>query len=222
MTSTHRRMLQGLLSLAVVAAAAGVRAQNLEAPGAPAAAAAPATATGPSGWGDGGQMVLSAENLFGFNYNHPSGNAHATTFGLFSNAFAGVGQNTYEWPRLAFDTFVIKGISAGGAISYARTTYSDAPPGQVLPASLNAVEIAPRLGYAQMVGPWLGVWPRAGVTYVYSSSSQKFLALTIDALAAVIVSPHLAVTFGPNLNVGLTGAPKITTVGAFFGLAITI
>ena len=41
MTSNHRRMLQGLLSLAVVLSAAAVRAQNLEAPGAAPAAGGP-------------------------------------------------------------------------------------------------------------------------------------------------------------------------------------
>jgi hypothetical protein len=168
-------------------------------------------------------MVVSAENMFGFNYNHPAGNnAHATTFALFSDAFAGVTQNTYQWPRLAFDTFVTKGISAGGAVSYSRSTYSNLPQGQTV-AATNAFEIAPRIGYAQMVGPWLGVWPRAGVTYIYSASTQSFLALTIDALAAVVVSPHLAVTFGPTLDLGLSGKPvTIWTVGVFFGLAIAI
>jgi hypothetical protein len=221
MTSNHRRMLQGLLSVAVVLSAAAVRAQNLEAPGAAASAPAAPPSSGPSGWGDSGQMVASAENMFGFNYNHPGGNnAHATTFALFSDGFAGAGDNTYQWPRLAFDAFVTKGISAGGAISYSRTTFSNANPPI---RSGNAFQIAPRIGYAQMVGPWLGVWPRAGVTYIYSASTQKFLALTIDALAAVIVSPHLAVTFGPTLDLGLSGTPvTIWTVGVFFGLAITI
>jgi hypothetical protein len=74
-----------------------------------------------------------------------------------------------------------------------------------------------------MVGPWLGVWPRVGVTYIYSDSNTNFLALTIDALAAVIASPHLAITFGPTLDVGLSGKPvKYTTVGVYFGLAIAI
>jgi hypothetical protein len=213
-------MLQGLLTLVVVSAAAGVRAQDLETPGskasAPAAAAAP---SGPSGFGDGGMLVLSAENMFGFNYNHPGGNnPSSTTFSLLSSAFAGVTENTYQWPRLAFDAFVTKGISAGGAISFSRTTYSN----NAVP-STNAFEFAPRVGYAQMVGPWLGVWPRAGVTYIYSSSTSNFLALTIDALAAAVVSPHLAVTFGPTLDVGLTGKPvKITTVGVYFGIAVAI
>jgi hypothetical protein len=124
---------------------------------------------------------------------------------------------TYQWPRLAFDAFVTKGISLGGALSYARTTFSNNAP------SANAFQVAPRVGYAQMVGPWLGVWPRVGVTYIYSDSNTNFLALTIDALAAVIASPHLAITFGPTLDVGLSGKPvKYTTVGVYFGLAIAI
>jgi len=219
MTSNHRRMAQGLLSLAVVLSAAGVRAQNLEAPGA--APSAPAAApAGPSGFGDSGQFVLSAENLFGFNYNHSSNagvKVSSTTFSVLSDPL-GVGVSTYQWPRLAFDAFVTKGISAGGAISYSRTTFSASNV-----AAVNAFQVAPRIGYAQMVGPWLGVWPRVGVTYVYSDSNDNFLALTIDALAAIVASPHLAFTFGPTLDLGLTGKPvKYTSVGVYFGLAIAI
>jgi hypothetical protein len=219
MTSNHTRMLQALLVLAVVVSAAGVRAQDLETPGAKASAPAAAPASsGPSGLGDSSQLVLSAENMFGFNYNHPSSGASATTFALFANPF-GVGVTTYQWPRLAFDAFVTKGISAGGAISFARTTVSN----NGASASTNAFEVAPRVGYAQMVGPWLGVWPRIGVTYVYSASNSNFLALTVDALAAIIAGPHLAITLGPTLDVGLSGKPsKYTTVGVYFGLAVTI
>jgi hypothetical protein len=214
MISNQRWMLQGALSLVVVLSAAEARAQKLETPGSSAAeAAAPPTASsGPTGFGDGGQFVLSAENLFGFTYDHPSGGTSATTFSLFSNGFAGVAVNPYDWPRVAFDYFVTKGISLGGAVSLSRTTFGD--------NSVNAFQIAPRVGYATMVGPWLGVWPRVGVTYLYSASNEKFLALTVDALAAILVAPHLAITLGPTLDVGLTGNPKITTVGVYFGLAI--
>ena len=214
MTSNHRRMLQGLLGLAVVLSAAGVRAQDLETPGAKASAPAAAAPSGPAGFGDSGQLVLSAENMFGFNYNHPSTGSSATTFALFANPF-GVGVTTYQWPRLAFDAFVTKGISAGGAISFARTTFGN--------SSSNAFQVAPRLGYAMLVAPSLGVWPRIGVTYIYSDSNTNFLALTVDALAAFVVGPHLAITFGPTLDVGLSGKPvKYTTIGVYFGLAVAI
>jgi hypothetical protein len=214
MTSNHRRMLQGLLASAVVVSAGGVRAQDLETPGAKASAPAAAAPSGPSGFGDGGQFVLSAENMFGFNYNHPSTGTSANNFSLFANPF-GVGTTTYQWPRLAFDAFLTKGISAGGAISFARTTYGN--------NSSNAFQVAPRVGYAMMLAPALGVWGRAGVTYIYSDSNTNFLALTIDALGAIIAGPHLAITLGPSLDVGLTGKPvKYTTVGVYFGLAVAI
>lgn len=216
MTSNHRRMLQGLLGLAVALSAAGAHAQELETPGAKASAPA-ATPSGPAGFGDGGQLVLSAENMFGFNYNHSSNTRiapTATTFALLANPF-GVGITTYQWPRLAFDAFLTKGISAGGAISFARTTFAN--------SSSNAFQVAPRLGYATMVAPSLGVWPRVGVTYIYSNSNTNFLAVTVDALAAFVAGPHLAITFGPTLDVGLSGKPvKYTTVGVYFGLAVAI
>src|SRR5215467_390969 len=131
MTSNHRRMLQALLVLAVVVSAAGVRAQDLETPGTKSSAPAAAAPTGPSGFGDSGQLVLSAENMFGFNYNHSSDTriaANSTTYSLVANPF-GVGVTTYELPRLAFDAFVTKGISLGGAISFARTTSSNSATG---------------------------------------------------------------------------------------------
>jgi len=208
-------MLQGLLGLAVVVSAAAVRAQDLETPGAKTSAPAAAAPSGPSGFGDSGQLVLSAENMFGFNYDHPSnGGASSTTFTLFANPF-GVGTTTYQWPRLAFDAFLTKGISAGGAISFSRTT--------VASNGTNAFQVAPRVGYAMMVAPALGVWGRAGVTYIYSDSNNNFLALTIDALAAIVASPHLAITLGPTLDLGLSGKPwKYTTVGLYFGLAVAI
>jgi hypothetical protein len=213
MISNQKWMLHVALSLGVVLSAAEARAQKLETPGAPAAEAAPTTSSsGPTGFGDSGQFVLSAENLFGFTYYRPSGGTSSTTFSLFSNGFAGVGVNAYDWPRVAFDYFVIKGISLGGAVSASRTTTGD--------NSFNAIQVAPRVGYATMIGPWLGVWPRAGVTYLYSASNEKFLALTVDALAVIMLAPHLAITFGPTVDVGLSGTPKTTTVGVYFGLAI--
>jgi hypothetical protein len=222
MTSNHKRMLQGLLGLAVVVSAAEVRAQDLETPGSKASApAAPAAPAGPSGFGDGGQLVLSAEDMFGFNYNHSSNTnlrPNYTTFSLFTNPF-GVGVTTYQWPRLAFDAFVTKGFSAGGAISFSRTTGS----ANGASTSTNAFEVAPRIGYSMLLAPLFGIWARGGVTYVYSDANNNFLAVTVDALGAIIASPHLAITFGPSVDVGISGKPvKYTTVGVYFGLAIAI
>ena len=86
-----------------------------------------------------------------------------------------------------------KSISAGAALAFARTTAAATP--------ANAFQVAPRLGYGMMVGPWLGVWPRAGVTYV-GATNQSYLGLTIDLAAVIVVAPHFAITFAPVANIG--------------------
>ncbi|HLK89379.1 MAG TPA: hypothetical protein VKZ18_05780 [Polyangia bacterium] len=223
MTSNAKMMLQGLVSLAVVAASAGAHAQNLETPGTPAAeaAAAPA-ASGPSGFGDGGQFVLSIENLFGYNWEHESqGNATGSsqTYSVLGNA-GGAGAYPYDWPRLGFDYFVTKSISAGAAVAFTRNTSGN--------ASTNAFEVAPRLGYGMVLGPLLAVWPRVGLTYV-NATNLSYGAISLDLTAVILASQHLVVTVAPVVNIGIFGssgsgasalATKFTTLGAQFGLAL--
>ena len=216
MISNQRWMLQGALSLAVVLSAAEVRAQKLETPGSPAAEGASTTSSsGPAGFGDSGQFVLSAENLFGFTYDHPSSGTSRTTYGLLASPF-GVGATPYEWPRFGFDYFLTKSISAGAGLGFARSTSGS--------NAVYAFQAAPRLGYGMMAGPWLAVWPKVGVTYV-NSTGQSYLGLTIDLAAAIMVAPHLAITLAPEANIGLSGTQnggsyKLTTLGLQFGLAI--
>ena len=86
MISNQKWMLHGALSLAVVLSAAEVRAQKLETPGSPAAEAAPTTSSsGPTGFGDSGQFVLSAERLFGYNWDHARLRAADTTSNTYSS-----------------------------------------------------------------------------------------------------------------------------------------
>jgi hypothetical protein len=220
MPSNQKWMLHVALSLAVVLSAAEARAQKLETPGSPAVEAAPTTSSsGPTGLGDGGQFVVSAERLFGYTYSRRTNNANSNSFTLLAQPF---GTNTYAYgaPRIGFDGFVTKSLSLGGSLSFFRTSSGN--------SSITGFEVAPRIGYGMMVGPWLGVWPRIGVTYVYSSTdgpSLKYLALTVEGLLAIVVSPHLVITFGPTLDLGLTGSAgsgsiKNTDVGVYFGLAI--
>ncbi len=220
MISNQKWMLHGALSLAVVLSATEVRAQKLETPGSPAAEAAPTTSSsGPTGFGDSGQFILSAERLFGYTFSHRTGFTNTNSFTLLAQPL-GTGTYAYGEPRIGFDAFVTKSISLGGSLSFFRTSAGD--------NSLTGFQVAPRLGYGMMVGPWLGVWPRLGVTYVYASgngASAKYLALTVEGLLAIVVAPHLVITFGPTLDLGLTGnagtnSIKNTDVGVYFGLAI--
>jgi hypothetical protein len=222
MTSNLKRTLGGMLTLAVVLSAAEARAQSLEKPGAPPSDAAVAAAAGPAGptaFGDAGQFALSGERLFGYTYTHQAfGSAKAGTASSFTLLSSPFGANTggYSWPRVGFDYFVVKGISLGGSASFFRTSSGS--------SSNTGFEVAPRIGYALPLGPWLGFWPRAGVTYVHRTS-LSYLGLTVEAPLAITLSQHLVITFGPTLDLGLSGSAgaasaKITDVGAYFGLVV--
>jgi hypothetical protein len=233
MTSNLKRTLGGMLTLAVVFSAAEARAQKLEKPGAapsPDASPAAVAPSGPAGFGDAGQLTISAERMFGFAYTHQSyGAAPAatgTTFTLLSNPF-GATSSAYGWPRVGFDYFAARSFSLGGSASF----YRDSSGG----VGTTGFEVIPRLGYATMVGPWLGIWARGGVTYNHASGNSntlQYLGLTVEGNLAFVVSPHLVVLFGPALDLGLWGtrksgtsasvSAKLTDIGAYFGLAIPI
>ncbi len=63
--------------------------------------------------------------------------------------------------------------------------------------SNTGYEGAFRLGYAMMLGPWLGIWPRAGVTYAHETNQSAF-AVTVEGLIVAAALPHLLFTLGPS------------------------
>lgn len=221
MTSNLKRTLGGMLTLAVVLSAAEARAQKLEKPGAPPADAAPAAATpsGPTNFGDAGQFTLSSERLFGYAWRHRSQGAlhdSLSTFSLLADP-EGVGAAGYAWPRLGFDYFVVRGISLGAAASFFRSSG--------IGAANTGFELAPRLGYAAVVGPWLTIWARAGFSYVYSTAEQ-FSAITIEAPLVIAVASHLSFLVAPAADIGIAGkingsSAKVTDIGLSFGLALS-
>ncbi len=232
MTSNFKRTLQAALAVvAVVWSAAEARAQELETPDAAPHGAAPAPASSPSaaptGFGDAGQWLVSIEDLFGFTYAHQSNNFSVTTFTLLGDSF-GAAKSMYEWPRLALDTMLTKNISLGLAGSFSR--FSTSVPATVgMDSSRFQYVAALRGGYATMVGPWLGVWPRVGLTYGYQSGNQaqSALAVTVDGLLVFMAAPHLLVTLGPVFDIGVTGKVGTTSVtylniGVYAGLTIPL
>jgi hypothetical protein len=219
MTSNLKRTLGGVLTLAVVLSAAEARAQSLEKPGAPpsdtSAAVAANTASGQAAFGDAGQFVLSAEQLFGYSYRRTSftgGHSSTNAFSLLADPF-GVGTAAYMWPRLGFDYFVLRGISLGGAASFARTTTGN--------TNTTVFELAPRVGYDAGIGPWLSVWPRLGFTYVHAST-QQYSAVSVEVPLVISVAQHVAILVTPTLDLGISGSnsTKLTDAGLSFGLGL--
>ena len=216
MTSNIKRTLQAALAVvAVVGSATVARAETTDAATTPPRSSGPPT-TAPAEFINAGQWLLSVEHLFGYTYAHQSNNFHVNSFTLLGDS-AGSFKSFYDWPRLSLDTMVSNSISVGVAASFVRLSASNG-------LSNTGYEGAFRVGYAMMLGPWLGIWPRAGVTYAHETGASA-LAVTVEGLIVAAVLPHLLFTLGPVADVGVwgkTGSQNITylNIGAYVGLSV--
>jgi hypothetical protein len=142
-------------------------------------------------------------------------------------------------PRFSVDVFAAPGFSIGGSfmyltrLGYTSTTTSygnvstsgnqDSPTG-------SSVIFSPRLGYAAQLSPNFAIWPRAGITYSYyrvttentdlttgaktdNKLTGDFTDVSIEFMAAALPVPHVAVLFGPFLDLPLGGGSKLVTAG---------
>jgi hypothetical protein len=147
-------------------------------------------------------------------------------------------------PRVAFDFFPIDGLSLGGALLYEhdssdddQTGTTDQGGGGIQPSNRTQTEvstsnfgIAPRVGYAYMFTPMVGIWPRGGISYVVSNTEEtvtvtdpngdlvtdtntdrtiKHLSLTLEGLLVLAPIDHIAIGVGPFFEVPLSGSVEI-------------
>jgi hypothetical protein len=186
------------------------------------------------GFGSPG-VAISAERMFGIVSTSTTvkedGNPievtnRGTTVSLLSNSL-GPFSSTYSSARLGIDGFVIQGLSVGAALGYVSTSTSTKIENQG--SSLeedgptwHGFIFAPRVGYAHMFMDLVGIWPRAGITYVsfgndetngvnsYEYSSSR-LALTLEVPVVISPAPHTAILVGPTLDLGLSGGNESTS-----------
>lgn len=155
-------------------------------------------------FGNSGELAITAERLVGISRTTrkiklvgPDQKDSVTRVHLFLN------QNGdplgYSAARLAFDVFVMDGLSLGGALGYS----SDADG-----ATQSEFLVAPRLGYALMFSELVGVWPRAGVTYQdqkLANAKVALLAGTVEAELVLVPTANVVITLGPSYDFGLVG-----------------
>lgn len=113
----------------------------------------------------------------------------------------------YSAPRVAFDLFVMDGLSLGGALGYSSDA-DEADPEDAGTGWHRQFLLSPRLGYAYMFSDLLGVWPRAGITYQdirTGSAKVALLAASVDANLVLVPTANAVVTLGPTLDLGLIG-----------------
>jgi hypothetical protein len=179
-----------------------------------------------------GELAVSAERLMGFSRSsetsegdYGKSTSTSTNISLLSAPLSGF-FSAYSVPRIGFDYFVAEGVSIGGSFSYAHVgfTSEDEPtdgPSSESDSSFDMVMLVPRVGYAYMFSDHVGIWPRAGVTYMRAwtefndddSSTGSTLALSVEAPFLFAPTDNIAITFGPTLDYGLTDSSESTVDG---------
>ncbi len=189
-----------------------------------------------TGFGSKGQFAVGAERLFGIVFTSRSqdnvvGGVNVTTTNKYTNVnllvnATGPITTGYAVPRISFDYFVINGLGVGGSIGYFHVSGSvkQEGGGQSVTqdtGTANGFLLAPRVGYAFMFTPMLGIWPRGGITFVHSgsedtdgypNSSSNALALTLEVPFVITPVPHVGFQVAPIFDIGLSGSDKVTTL----------
>ena len=178
--------------------------------------------------GKAGQLALSAERLFGVAWestgtdeNGTETTRSTTSVTLLSSRINGVIGN-YSFSRVAADYFVIDGLSVGAALGYFNVSghYEQTTAGVTNESdtgSASGFVVAPRLGYAVMLTPTIGIWPKAGITYTSVSledsdgndaGSNSRIALSLDAPLVITPVPHAGLMIGPTIDYGVSGSDE--------------
>jgi hypothetical protein len=173
---------------------------------------------------DGGRFVVSAERLFGVAWVKETASVGGmdqsdsiTSISLLTKQSE---PNPFASPRIAFDYFVVDGLSLGGSVGYSSVSVSgnDAAAGT---GGYHTWSLSPRIGYAYMFNDVVGLWPRLGITYVNQTVNvsatagatttsadvgSHFVALSAEVPLAITPVPHALITIAPTLDWGFSGS----------------
>ncbi|MBI5532316.1 MAG: hypothetical protein HY898_06360 [Deltaproteobacteria bacterium] len=195
-------------------------------------------------FGSGGQFAVGIERAFGAYHYSMSDRwerAIGNNVGVYEDTYSGtqwnllLGRssdttiaNSLIIPRVGFDYFVANHWSVGGAIGYVTSsgerTEETRPPGQNLQLhyvpDTSGFLFAPRAGFAYMFTKVVGIWPRAGITYMHGSSdlstpgahTETSINLwDLDLECHLVITPvdHVAITVGPVVDIGIAGGYEV-------------
>jgi hypothetical protein len=109
----------------------------------------------------------------------------------------------YSSPRLGIDYVSAFGLSAGAGVGVDAITRSGATGLDDDPNAINFV-LAPRLGYFLQPLPWLGVWPRLGLTHLVRTRDDDNTAVTLDVpISLLLAHERLGLMLVPYAEAGL-------------------
>ena len=200
--------------------------------------AGPAAAQEP---GESGTLALAADRVFGFSYTTQTTeragietSTSITTIGLLGS-YSLVSASAL--PRLSADYFAGPGVSLGGSLVYVHLSPSTEVDGQETEdgGSVGIFLISPRVGYAKMFNENVGIWPRAGITYMHASgegesmdgtgatvttdTSASQTLLNIEAMLVLSPAPSVGLTLGPTFDYELGRSQEIDGDDALDGVS---
>lgn len=120
--------------------------------------------------------------------------------------------NTIQYPRVAFDYFIIDGLSIGGSAGFSFHTAGDTV----------GFSLLPRVGYAFELSRTFEFWPRAGFgVFVVDSDAggNSSGVLTLDGMFVWEMVPHALLEFGPFFEAAFADQWPIE-LGGTAGIAI--
>jgi hypothetical protein len=164
-------------------------------------------------FGTQGDAAFGGERLFGLTFSkvttepdgQPESEEDTTIFGF---AWSGDGDlpTPHVVPRLAFDYFVIDGLSLGGTIAYASYSVEDEDNNE---QDASTFLFSPRVGYAFMFNDTIGIWPRGGIYYrsfnVDDFGDGNGFGLNLEAMLVITPTPHFGFQVGPAFDFDFTG-----------------
>ena len=176
-----------------------------------------------------GSWCVGLERLFGASWSTRSfereyegwSDSRRTTFSLLGS---GAPKGGFSSPRLGVDYVSESGLSGGAAVGVDAMARDSSYAGSDDDPNAVAFLLAPRLGYFVQPLPWLGVWPRLGVTYLGRTRGDDQLALSLDMPISFLVAdervglmlvPYLDAVF-PEDRKKAAEHGVLASVGMFF------
>jgi hypothetical protein len=178
----------------------------------------------------GGQIVLSADRLFGLSFSsistEPGTGGGKTTDSRTSIALlwpplTAVSYSPYQIPHASLDFIVPGGLSVGGSLGFisgSGTRKTEAANGGASverdDPSITILTFAPRVGYALGLAPSIVFWPRGGITF-YSIKQDSTTTLGMQSVTTKNTISGLGLNLEANVvlmvaeHFGIIGGPVL-------------
>lgn len=183
-------------------------------------------------FGDQGQLVITAENLFGFSIERSAvhgdddneSSSTQTQFGLFHRGV----QHSPRAPWVGGHYFVIPNLSIGATLGFqtaggSSTTTIRGTSTTTDDESWFGFVFLPKVGYALMLNNMLGFWFRGGPGIITRSSSgpednsptssATYWFLSLDANFVVTPVQYIGFYAGPQFNLSFAGSVSTERMG---------